>query len=55
VFSGVVAQRKHIFQAAFKKVVRGGEEFFQRECRIKDLDHPFVVKFHGSYVDGSDR
>jgi hypothetical protein len=39
------------FQAAFKKATNSDAKFSEREKRIKDLNHHFVVKFYGLYKE----
>ena len=47
VFAGTMEKGKLSYRAAFKKPILGSSRDYDRESRIKDLDHPFVVKFYG--------
>ena len=46
-------KRNQIYQAAFKKAKNSDAKFSEREKRIKDLNHHFVVKFYGIYKEGN--
>ncbi len=48
VYSGTMVKGNQIFPAAFKTATK----FSEREQRIKDLNHQFVVKFYGLYKEG---
>ncbi len=49
VFSGTMKIGRQSYRAAFKKLILGYSKDYDRESRIKDLDHLFVVKFYGSH------
>jgi hypothetical protein len=53
VFGGTMMKRKITLRAAFKQVnsVLQTQKDTERETRIKDLNHLFIIQSYGSYFE----